>query len=68
MGLISGPGRCPGEENGNLPQHSYLGNPMDRRAWQAVVNWFAKDLDMTWQLNNNSKIHFWILKLVYAVV
>ena len=29
-GLISGSGRCPGEENGNPVQYSCLENPMDR--------------------------------------
>ena len=33
MGLISGSGRSPGEENGNPIQYSCLGNPMDRGAW-----------------------------------
>ena len=33
-GSISGSGRSPGEGNGNPPQHSCLGNPMDRGAWQ----------------------------------
>ena len=27
--LIPGLGRSPGERNGNPPQYSYLGNPMD---------------------------------------
>ena len=35
-GLIPGLGRSPGEGNGNLLQYSYLGNPMDRRAWATV--------------------------------
>ena len=30
-------GRSPGEGNGNPLQYSCLGNPMDRRAWQATV-------------------------------
>ena len=30
-------GRSPGERNGNPLQHSCLGNPMDRGAWQATV-------------------------------
>ena len=30
-------GRFPGV-NGNLLQYSFLGNPMDRRAWQATVH------------------------------
>jgi len=34
-GLIPGSGRSPGEGNGNPLQYSCLGNPMERRAWQA---------------------------------
>ena len=45
--LIPGPGRSPGEGNGNLPQYSCLGNPMDRGAWQATVHGVTKQLDMT---------------------
>ena len=30
-------GRFPGEGNGNSPQYSCLGNPMNRRTWQATV-------------------------------
>ena len=36
-----------GEGNGNLLQYSCLGNPMDRRAWRAIVYGAAKKLDMT---------------------
>ena len=28
----------PGEENGCPPQHSWLGDPMDRGAWQTTVH------------------------------
>ena len=31
-GLIPGPGRSPGEVNGNPLQYSYLENPMERRS------------------------------------
>jgi len=31
--LIPGPGRSPGEGNGNPLQYSYLENSMDRGAW-----------------------------------
>ena len=34
-GLIPGPGRFPGEANGNPLQYSCLGNPMDRGAPRA---------------------------------
>ena len=37
-GLIPGSGRPPGEGNGNPPQYSCLGNPMDGRAWCATVH------------------------------
>ena len=30
VGLVSGLGRSPGEENGNPLQYSSLGNPMDK--------------------------------------
>ena len=42
MGLIPGSGRFPGEGNGNPLQYSYLGNRMDRGAWQAIVRGVAK--------------------------
>jgi len=42
MGSIPGPGRSPGEGNGNLLQYSCLGNPM------------AKELYKTWQNKNNN--------------
>ena len=35
---IPGMGRSPGEGNGNPLQHSCLGNPMDRGAWQDTVH------------------------------
>ena len=38
MGLILRLGRSPGEANGNSLQHSGLGNPLDRGAWQATVH------------------------------
>ena len=41
MGLIPGSGRSHGEENGN-PLWYCLGNPMDRRAWQATVHRVTK--------------------------
>ena len=42
MGLISGSGRLPGEENGNPLQYFCLGNPMDRGGWQAYCPWGHK--------------------------
>ena len=34
-------GRAPGEGIGNPLQYFYLGNPVDRRAWQAAVHGVA---------------------------
>ena len=45
----------PGEGNGDPLQYSCLGNSTDRRAWQATVCGFAKQLDTTEWLNNNKK-------------
>ena len=47
MGLIPGVGRSPEGEHGNALQCSYLGNPMDRVAWWAIVHGVMKELDMT---------------------
>ena len=41
-GLIPGSERFPGGSNGNPLQYSYLGNPMDRRAWWATVHGVSK--------------------------
>ena len=38
MGLIPTSGRSPGEGKGNTFQYSCLRNPMDRRAWWAIVH------------------------------
>ena len=35
---ILGLGRSAGERNGNPLQYFFLGNPMDRGAWKAVVH------------------------------
>ena len=54
LNYILGPGRSPGEGNGNPLQYSCLENPMDREAWWATVHGVAKELDMTQQLNNSN--------------
>ena len=46
-GSIPGLGRSSGEGSGNPLQYSYLGNPMDRRAWRATVHGVAKESDTT---------------------
>ena len=46
-GSIPGSGRSPGKGNDNPFQYSCLGNPMERRVWQAIAHGVAKELDMT---------------------
>ena len=46
-GLIPGLERYSGGVNGNPLQYSCQENPMDRRAWQAVVQGDCKKLDTT---------------------
>ena len=41
-GFVPGLGRSSGVGNGNPLQYSYLGNPIDREAWWAVVHRIAK--------------------------
>ena len=42
LGSILGSGRSPGERNGNPLLYSWLGNHMDRGAWQVPVHRVAK--------------------------
>ena len=42
LGSIPGPGRSPGEGNGNPLQYSCLGNSTDKGLWQATVHGLAK--------------------------
>ena len=42
LGSIPELGRSPGGGNGNPLQYSCLENPMDRRAWQAVIHGVVK--------------------------
>ena len=41
-GSIPGSGRAPGGGHGNPLQYSWLENPMDRGAWQAMVHRVSK--------------------------
>ena len=41
-GSISGSGKSPGEEYGNLFQYSCLENPMGRGAWWATIQRVSK--------------------------
>ena len=52
-GSIPGSGRYPGEGNDNSLQYSYLGNPMDRVAWQAAAHGVAKNEKCLSAKNNN---------------
>ena len=46
-GSIPGSGRSPEEGNGKPLQYSFLGNPMETRACQAIVHGVVKESDMT---------------------
>ena len=50
VGSIPGSGISPGEGNGNPCQYSFLGNFMDRGAWQATVHEVPKELETTEEL------------------
>ena len=41
-GSLPGLGSSPGEGNGNPPQYSCLGNPIDGGAWRATVHGVAE--------------------------
>ena len=49
--LILGSGRSPGGGYDNLLQYSCLENPMDRGAWRATVQGFAKSQTQLKQLS-----------------
>ena len=51
LDLIPGLGRSPGEGNGNPPQYSCLGNPVDRGAWWATVHGVTKSWPRLERLN-----------------
>ena len=53
VGLIPGSGRSAREGNGNPFQYPCLGNPMDRRVWQAAVYGVANKSDTTERLRDN---------------
>ena len=47
VGSMSGPGRFPGEGNGNSLQYSCLGNTVNGGAWTATVQGVTKESDTT---------------------
>ena len=49
VGLITGPERCPGGVHGNPLQYSYLENPLDRRAWQALQSIVSQRVEQNWR-------------------
>ena len=53
--MIPGSGRSPGEGNGNPLQYSCLENPMDGRAWQAIVHQVTKSWTL---LRDFTSLHF----------
>ena len=59
MGLISGLGRSPGEENDNPLQFSYLEIPMDRGAWQSTVHRVVNSWTRMKLLNTHTFISCW---------
>ena len=54
-GLIPGSGRSPGEGNGNPPQYSCLGNPMDRGDWWGILYGVAKSQT---RLSKTQQVYF----------
>ena len=56
--LMPGPGRSPGEGNGNPLQYSCLEHPMDGEAWWATVHEVAKS--WTW-LSDLTNFNFYLI-------
>ena len=57
-GLIPGSGRSPGGGIGNPLQYSFLENPMDRGAWQAIVHGVAVRHDRVTNNFTFTLVHF----------
>ena len=62
LGLITGLGRSPGEENGYSLQYSSLENSTDRGDWRAIVHGIAKTQTLL------SDFHFFIIKITITSV
>ena len=68
VGSIPGSGRSPGERNGNPLQYSWLKNPTDRGAWQAIVHRVAKSQTWLKQLSRHIRIQFSSVQFSRSVV
>ena len=55
-GLSSGSGRSPGGGHGNPLQYSYLGNPINRGVWWAMVCRVTKNQTRLKQLSMHAHI------------
>ena len=60
-GSIPGSGRSSGEGNGNPLQYSCLENPMDRRAWWAIVHRVTKSRTRLKPLSVHTRASFILL-------
>ena len=65
VGLILGSGRFPGGGNGNPLQYSCLENPMDRKAWQAIVYRVTKSQTRLKQLSTYTVLYLLFLTLTF---
>ena len=68
VGSIPGSGRSPRGGHGNPLQYSCLENPMDRRAWSAVVHRVAKSQTRLKQLSTHTHTHMNVMKPLYLQV
>ena len=67
LGSIPGVGRSPGEGNDNPPQCSCLGNPMDRGAWQAIVQGVTKIWTQLSDFHSHSKNVMFLFGCFYSL-
>ena len=66
-GWITGLGRSSGGGNGNPLQYSYLENPLDNGAWQAIVHRVAKSWTRLKQLSSSKKIKTFLRHVSFAL-